>query len=679
MTRRRRLLAGAAAVLAAALGLVALDRLRPPPLARAAVVSPVVLARDGAMLRAFTTAEGNWRLAAGPADVDPLFLAMLLAYEDRRFRSHPGVDPLAVVRAAGQWLAAGRVVSGASTLTMQAARLLEPRSRTLWAKLVEAARAVQIERRLDKDAILGLYLTLAPYGGNIEGVRAAARIYFGKEPAALRPAEAALLVALPQSPSRLRPDRHPEAARTARDKVLARMVDAGVIDAATAAEAVAEPVPERRFAMPFHAPHLAVGLVAENPGAARIATTIDLRLQRQVEALAAREAATLDPEASLAAIVVDNRTRAIVAHVGSPDLFAAARDGAVDMTQAVRSPGSALKPFIYAMAFDAVKLAPGTLIDDRPTRFGGYAPSNFDHGFRGRVTASEALQLSLNVPAVAVLDRLGPQRFASHLADLGVRLRSRDPHAAPSLPLALGGVGVTLTELCGLYAALAADGSYAAPHVRPGEDRPTAMLVGPAAAHAVTRILQDAPAPPGLPPAAIGQGRLLAMKTGTSYGYRDAWAFGWDRAFTVGVWTGRPDGTPVPGRWGIVTAAPILAKLFDLLPPPPMAPPAATATAPGDFVPRAAALRRLGPRGPAAPVISFPPDGATVRWRGDAVPLIVEGGRPPLRWLVDGRPLDSGDVGPRRPPAWLPGGRGFAQLTVVDADGRGDTATVRID
>ncbi|WP_374446785.1 penicillin-binding protein 1C [Stella sp.] len=680
--RRRRarasLFAGAALALAAG-GLAALDRWRPPPLERAAEVSTVVRARDGELLRAFTTADGAWRLAVRPDAVDPLLLRMLVAYEDRRFRSHPGVDPLAVLRAAGQWAAAGEVVSGASTLTMQVARLLEPRPRSLWAKIVEAGRALQIERRLDKDAILGLYLTRAPYGGNVEGVRAAARIYFGKEPTALRPAEAALLVALPQSPSRLRPDRHPAAARAARDKVLARMVDAGVIDAPTADEAMAEPVPDGRFAMPFLAPHLAAALHAQTPGQSHIDTTIDLRLQRQVEALARREAATLDAAASVAVVVVDSRSRAVLAHVGSPDPFAAARDGAVDMTRAVRSPGSTLKPFIYALAFDETRLAPDTRIDDRPTSFGGYAPSNFDHGFRGPVTAREALQLSLNVPAVAVLDRLGPERFAGRLAGLGIRLRSRDPHAAASLPLALGGVGVTLTELAGLYAALAGDGSHVAPYVRPGDGRPAVPFVGAAAAQAVTRILEEAPAPPGLAPAAIGQGRLVAMKTGTSYGYRDAWAFGWDAAFTVGVWTGRPDGTPSPGHWGLVTAAPILAKVFDLLPPPPMAPPRPVAATAAGFVARPAALRRLGSDRPPAPVIAFPPDGAVIPWRGEALPLVVEGGRPPLRWLVDGRPLGARDGGPRRPAEWLPPGRGFARLTVVDADGQGASATVRLD
>ncbi|MGE0716157.1 MAG: penicillin-binding protein 1C [Alphaproteobacteria bacterium] len=685
MTRRRRWLAALGVAAAAVAGAAAADLLAPPPVERAHAVSTVVLDRSGEVLRAFTTGDGIWRLPAVATDVDPLFRAMLVAYEDGRFADHPGVDPLAVLRAAGQWAAAGRVVSGASTLTMQTARLLEPRPRTLVSKAIEAVRAFQIERRLSKDEILGLYLTLAPYGGNVEGVRAASLVYFGKEPAALRPAEAALLVALPQAPARLRPDRYPEAARAARDKVLDRMVERGVIDAAAAAEGQAEPLPPARFPLPMAAPHLAARLHAADPAAAVIRTTIDRRMQQQMEVLARREMAALDEQAGMALMVVDNRTRRVLAHVGSPDLFATRRDGAVDMTRAVRSPGSALKPFIYGLAFDALLLHPETSLDDRPTRFGGYAPVNFDHGFRGRVTAREALQLSLNVPAVAVLERLGPERFAARLAGLGIRLRTPDPAAPAALPLALGGAGVTLTELAGLYAALANDGLYAPLQVTAGDGPPPVPLMGERAAWQVTRILEDAPPPAGVAPPAIGQGRLIAMKTGTSYGFRDAWAFGYDRAHTVGVWTGRPDGTPTPGRFGLATAAPILMKVFDLLPPPPQAPPRVMADAAPPAMRRPAALQRIGPAGPAPPVIAFPPDGAVLPLRPGAeaaVPLIADGGRPPLRWLIDGRPVEAG--APSRPGArprvqWVPDGRGFARLTVIDADGRGDSATVRVD
>ncbi|MGE0725618.1 MAG: penicillin-binding protein 1C, partial [Alphaproteobacteria bacterium] len=677
MARRRGLLAAAAGFLLAAATLAAADRLAPPPLDRHAAVSTVVTDRDGGPLHVFLAADDRWRLPVSAGEVDPLLLRMLRAYEDRRFDWHPGVDPLAIARALGQWIAAGRVVSGGSTLTMQTARLLEPRPRTLPAKLAEAARALQLERRLDKREILSIYLTLAPYGGNIEGVRAASLAYFGKEPAALRPAEAALLVVLPQAPERLRPDRHPAAARAARDKVIERMVALDVLDAAAAAEARAEPVPAARIAMASAAPHLARRLRAADPAATVIRSTIDGRLQRQLEALVRREARQLEPTESLAAIVLDNRSRGVLAYVGSPDPFAVARDGAVDMVRAVRSPGSTLKPVIYAIAFDGLQLHPETLLDDRPTRFDGYAPANFDHGFRGRVTAREALQLSLNVPAVAVLQQIGAGRFAARLADLGIDLRTPDRFAPAALPIALGGVGVTLVELAGLYAALADDGGHVAPMLRPGPLPERRRLVGRPAAWQVSRILEDAPPPPGTVPGAVDANRAIAVKTGTSYGFRDAWALGYDGLHTVGIWTGRPDGTPAPGRYGLVAAAPVLHKAFDLLPPAPVrAAPAMAALAPRP----APALRRLGPGGTRPPTVSFPPDGATLPWRGQAsggVPLLVEGGRAPHRWLVDGRPIDPADG--RSRPTWMPSGRGFARLTVIDADGRGDSATVRID
>ena len=680
MSRRRRFLIGLAAAGVALAGLLIADRLAPPPIERGAAVSTAVLDRDGTPLRVFLSADDTWRLPIAADQVDPLLRRMLVAYEDRRFDDHPGVDPLAVLRAFGQWIGSGRVVSGASTLTMQTARLLEPRPRTLPAKIVEAARALQLERRLTKDEILSIYLTLAPYGGNVEGVRAASLAYLGKEPAALRPAEAALLVVLPQAPTRLRPDRHPEAARAARDKVLDRMVALGVLDAVRAAEARAEPVPAERIALPVLAPHLAQHLRTLDPTATVIRSTIDGRLQRRLEDLARREAAGLNEAESLAAIVVDNRTRAVVAYVGSPDPLSVARDGAVDMVRAVRSPGSTLKPLIYGLAFDGLLLHPDTELEDRPTRFGGYAPSNFDHGFRGRVSAREALQLSLNVPAVAVLERLGAERFAGRLADLGVILRTPDRFAPAALPIALGGVGVTLLDLAGLYAALADDGGHVPPALLAGPAPERRRLVGRSAAWQIARILEDAPPPPGTLPASIGPTRAVAVKTGTSYGFRDAWAMGYDRAHTVGIWTGRPDGTPAPGRYGLISAAPILHKVFDLLPPsmPGFAPPPPALSAPA---PRPApALRRLGRSGPTAPVVAFPPDGAVLPFRPSlaaGVPLIAEGGRPPHRWLIDGRPVPPGEASGK--PAWIPADRGFAHVTVIDADGRGASATVRID
>jgi penicillin-binding protein 1C len=678
---RRRGIAVAAGLLFAALGVAAWRSLPEPSLDRARGVSALVLAADGSILRGFLTADDKWRLPAVPEAVDPLYRRMLIAAEDRRFAGHPGVDPLAALRAAAQLAWRGHVVSGASTLTMQVARLLERHPRSLAGKLGEMARALALERRLTKDEILGLYLALAPFGGNLEGVRAASLAYFGKEPAHLSAAEAALLVAVPRSPERLRPDRHPEAARAARDRVLARMAAAGAIASETLAEAQAAPVPRRRLPLPFRAPHLARALRDEAPASALQRATIDPLLQSRVEALLRREAEGLGPQATFAAIVVRNRSRDVLAYVGNADFASTARHGTLDMTRVVRSPGSALKPFIYAMAFDRLLIHPETVLEDRPRHFGDYAPGDFDGRSEGEVTAREALQYSLNVPAVAVLDRLGPGRFTAALAAAGIALRLPGAAAEPGLAVALGGAGITLRDLVRLYAGLADRGRIAPLRTRLDQPEPSETTIfGPLAAWYVNDILAEAPPPPGVPPTETRRGRRLAFKTGTSYGYRDAWAVGWDAELTIGVWAGRPDGTPMPGRSGRLIAAPVLFKIADLTGP--ARPEGALPPPPGALlVPRRALpprLQRLDPAAPplAAPRIAYPPDGAVVEWRGEDVPLEAAGGRPPLRWLVDGRPLPPAP--PRGPVLWHPAGIGFADLAVIDAAGRSARSRVRL-
>jgi penicillin-binding protein 1C len=667
VTPMRRLI-GAAVALTALVGAGYLS-LPPPSLDRGQRLSTLVLARDGSILRGFLSADGKCRLATQRGDVDPLYRRMLIATEDRRFASHPGVDPLAALRAAGQWAVHGHVVSGASTLTMQAVRLLERRPRTLAAKLVESGEALALERRLDKDDILGIYLTLAPFGGNLEGVRAASLAYFGKEPAHLTAAEAALLVAIPRAPERLRPDRHPEAARQARDAVLRHLAAEGVIPPEAAAAAEGEAVPHTRIAMPFHALHLAVALHRDEPHAMAIRTTIDPLLQRQVEGLLRREVASLDPQATLAALVVDNRERRVVAYVGNADLLSGARHGTIDMVRAVRSPGSALKPFIYAMAFDRLLIHPKTILDDRPRHFGDYAPGDFDGRFLGEVTAREALQYSLNVPAVAVLDRLGPARFIAALAAAGIRLKLPQPAGEPGLAVALGGDGLSLFDLATLYVALSHDGSVAPLQTRPDEPPPAPTAIfGPVATWYVNDILTSAPPPPGMLPVEVRRARPLAFKTGTSYGFRDAWAVGYDAEVTIAVWAGRPDGTPLPGITGRTTAAPLVFKIADLL--------GAPAAGAGRKPPPPGALVVAG-RDAGGPRIVYPPDGATVEWHGERVPLEASGGSTPLRWLADGRPLPRAE--PRRTLYWKPGSVGFARLTVVDAAGRSAHATVRLE
>jgi penicillin-binding protein 1C len=672
------------AALIASFGAALYLGLPPPLLDRSRSASALVLAADGSILRGFLTADGKWRLPVEPAAVDPLYRRMLIAAEDRRFARHPGVDPIAAARALVQLARNGHIVSGASTLTMQAVRLLEPHPRSLASKLGEMAKALALERLMSKNQVLGLYLTLAPFGGNLEGVRAASLAYFGKEPARLSAAEAALLVAIPRSPERLRPDRHPEAARAARDRVLARMAEAGVISPSALAEARVEEVPRFRLAMPFVAPHLARELRDERPTAVVHRSTIDPLLQRQVERLLKREVSGLAPEASLAAIVVDNRDRRVLAYAGNADFASVARRGTLDMARAVRSPGSALKPFIYAMGFDRLIIHPETVLEDRARHFGDYAPSDFDGRFEGEVTARQALQYSLNLPAVAVLDRLGPGRFTAALAAAGIRLRLPGPGADPGLAVALGGDGITLVELVQLYAALS-NGGKVAP-LRSREDAlgsSGTAIFGPLAAWYVDDILAEAPTPTGVLPAEARGGRRLAFKTGTSYGYRDFWALGYDPEMTIGVWAGRPDGTPMPGHSGRLTAAPVLFKIADLLGPSrsssPAPPPSGAVLVGREGLPPR--LRRLEPGMPGTsrvrgPEIVYPPDGALIDWHGEEVPLEAIGGKQPLRWLVDGRPLKP--EAPRNEVYWQPAGIGFVQLSVIDAAGRSAHSTVRL-
>src|SRR5580700_368396 len=534
--------------------------LGPPPLGKDLTFSARVLDRQGRLLRAYATSEGRWRLPAKVADVDPKFFELLFAYEDKRFRAHHGVDPLAFLRGLGQLAATGHIRSGGSTLTMQVARLLEPRNRNLSAKLRQIVRAVEIERLLSKDQVLSLYLELAPYGGNIEGIRAASLAYFGKEPRRLTLGEAALLVALPQSPELRRPDHFAAAARIARDRVLDRYAATGRVPADEIALAKTEPVPTARRAMPMLAPHAADRATAEAPAANEIRLTIDADLQKNLEELARERlrtlVQTLGPDVSVAILVADNATGEVLAHVGSPMYFDERQAGQVDMAQALRSPGSTLKPFIYGLGFEDGFIHPDTLIEDRLVSYGAYAPKDFDFGFKGTVTVREALQFSLNVPAVAVLDRVGPVRLATRLTQAGAALTLPDGQA-PGLALGLGGVGIRLADLVKLYAGMARLGLAVPLSERMDAGAPEARrLMEPAAAWYVSNVLLGSPPPENAP------GGRIAFKTGTSYGYRDAWSVGFDGKRTIGVWVGRPDGAPVPGLVGRGAAAPILFDAF---------------------------------------------------------------------------------------------------------------------
>ena len=550
------------------LAVLVLDLVFPPPLPEAGKgVASVVTAADGTPLRAFADGEGVWRYPATPGTVSPLYVQALLGYEDRWFDYHPGVNPPALARAAGQWLRSGGIVSGGSTLTMQVARILEGHpTRSATGKLRQMARALQLEARLSKPQILQLYLERAPFGGTIEGVEAASWAYLGKPAARLSHAEAALLAVLPQAPSRLRPDRHPEAARAARDKVLARMQALGAWSPEEVADARIEPVVARSLQVPVHAALLAQRLRQAAPAQARIATTIDANLQRALEERVSAYFAALPPRTSAALLVVDNTDMQARAYIGSVVFGDRERLGHVDMVRAWRSPGSTLKPFLYGMALDDGLIHSESLLVDAPQDFGGYRPGNFGEAFNGPVGAASALRLSLNVPAVDLLDRVGAARFAARLDHAGIALRF--PRGArPNLALILGGTGVRLEDLVGAFAAFQREGVAAQVRYTAQQPLVERRLLSPGAAWIVRDILQSSPRP-GQGSVAFDTGSRppVAWKTGTSYGFRDAWAVGGTRRYTVGVWVGRPDGTPLPGQYGALTALPLLFETVDSLP-----------------------------------------------------------------------------------------------------------------
>ncbi|MDF1726863.1 MAG: penicillin-binding protein 1C [Sulfitobacter sp.] len=626
----------------------------------------------GRLLRVFPVEQGRIRMALRLEEVDPDFIDMLVAFEDKRFYRHAGVDPLAALRAAGQALLNGRIVAGGSTLTMQVARLLENSGTGRWqGKLRQVRVALALERRLSKEQILTLYLTHAPYGGPVEGLRAGTRAWFGKDPGRLTRAEAALLIALPQSPETRRPDRHPQAAQAAQARVLARLGEA--------ADGQGARVPQTMLPFPRLAPHLADRLRSEDPLTGHFDLTLQAPLQDRMEQLARRATEGQARGVSAAILVADHQSGAVLAHVGAP-IYGADQGmpGFVDMVGGVRSPGSTLKPLIYGLAFDHGLAHPDTLIRDAPVAFGRYAPQNFDGLFRGDVTVREALQLSLNIPPVLLTEELGPARLMAALRRAGTDPKL--PGGEPGLAVALGGLGMTLADLVRLYGGIARGGTEMPLHWLQGATAPPPRrIVSPVAAWQVSHILASIAPPRGR----ALRGGAIAYKTGTSYGHRDAWAVGFDGRHVVGVWMGRPDGTPMPGAFGGDLAAPLLFEAFgrikgrpDPLPPPP----------PDTLILSSAELplplQRFRSRGAVfaatlgAPEVRFPPDGATLRPLDGALPLKLREGALPLTVLVNGRALQTGVTSrdimlPYRE-------EGFATIAVIDAQGRSDRVQIRV-
>ncbi len=626
--------------------------------------------RSGALMRVFPVENGRIRMGLTLDQVDAEYLEMLIAYEDKRFYRHGGVDLLAALRAGLQAIWQGEVVSGGSTLSMQVARLLENSGTGRWhGKLRQVRLALALEKRLSKKQILTLYLAHAPYGGAVEGLRAGSLAWFGKEPARLTTAEAALLVALPQAPEMRRPDRRPDAAIQARARVLARVHAPDQTHLA--------PVPRRMRPFVRLAPHLTDKLYSLDPFARRHDLTLDARLQRQMEQLATRAVRGQATGVSAAIVVADHRSGEVLASVGSPEY--AAQNGTlgfVDMTRAVRSPGSTLKPLIYGLAFDQGLAHPDTVIDDSPVSFGRYAPQNFDGQFRGELTVREALQLSLNIPPVLLMQELGPARLMAALRKGGAD--PQVPGGNAGLAVALGGVGLALNDLVQLYGGLAQNGEVH-PLVWQQSQTESIRILSRSAAWQVAHILASISPPQGHGAQAKG----IAYKTGTSYGHRDAWAIGFDGAHVIGVWMGRPDGTPVPGAFGGELAAPVLFEAFNRLKPRPVPlspPPPETLILSTSALPvplqKFRSRYAIFARAPNAPKVQFPPDGAVLRMSDEGVPLKMAAGVLPFTVLVDGTPKLTGL---RQRSTQLPlTERGFSRISVIDAKGRSSSVNIRL-
>lgn len=531
-------------------------------------VSTMVYDRNGKLLRAFTASDDIWRLHCRLDELSPLLIKMVLAYEDQWFYWHPGINPVSIIRAALTNYRAGRIVCGGSTLSMQIARMIEPKERTIVSKLKEVFRSLQLELAYSKDELLEIYFNLAPYGGNIEGVASASYLYFGKPPRSLSIGEIALLAALPNSPTHLRPDLHSEIALKSREKVLNRLFKMGTISRNQLEEALSEPVPASRQSMPFHTPHLADYLKQRYPKKARFYTTIDFGIQKTCNRLLQRHISELSQKgvSNAAVVVIENKTRAVLAMVGSANFFDKKNSGQVNGTMSPRSPGSALKPFVYALALDQGLISPKSILEDVPVDYSGYMPVNYDDKYHGVVTAEEALRLSLNVPAINLTAALRENSIYSLLkkTEFSTLSKSKELYG---LPIILGACEVKLVELCNLYSGLANEGQYAPYRLLKADPLVKGQKIfSRAAAFIITDILSQVTRP-DMPTCWEFSLNLpkVSWKTGTSYGHKDAWSIGYNPNYTIGVWVGNFSGEGAPALVGAEAAAPLLFDIFNAL------------------------------------------------------------------------------------------------------------------
>jgi penicillin-binding protein 1C len=524
----------------------------------------VVVDKDGQPLRAFPDKQGVWRYPIAMNQVSPLYLQALINYEDRYFYQHFGVNPLAMVRALGQLIKNGKIISGASTLTMQVARILKPHKKSFSGKLVQMFMALQLEWHYNKQEILNYYINYAPFGGTIQGVEAASFAYFDKTSLELTASEAALLAVMPQSPSRFRPDRYPQRAKKARNKLLDRLAEFEIWDKQTIKEAKQEEIWAQYNTHPMIAPLLTRRLIKGHPNQSLIKSTIDIALQTDLELLVKQYSASMPEKTSVALLVIDNESASALAYIGSADFFNNERTGHVDMLQAIRSPGSTLKPFIYGLAIDQGLIHSESLLFDVPQSYAGYRPKNFTNHFNGPISVSQALGRSLNMPAVQVLNELSPELFYARLKNAGLSMHL-PLNAKPNLSIALGGGGVKLEELVGLFSGLGRDGKAVKVRFSQSDKFKEFTLLTKGSAWIVQNILAKVSLN-SIHSKTVINNLKIAYKTGTSYGNRDAWVMASNSEITIGIWVGRPDGAFIEKNSGRGSAVPLLKKVLAMMP-----------------------------------------------------------------------------------------------------------------
>lgn len=634
-------------------------------------VSTVIYAQNEP-IHIFHSLDEKLRIRTTVEEVDSLYIKTLLEREDKYFFSHPGINPFALTRALYQRIRYGHIISGGSTISMQTARLLEPRPRKFISKLIECFRALQLEWHFSKNEILNIYMTLAPFGGNIEGINAATMAYFQKSAKQLSPSEIALLVALVQSPTRLHPIHYPERAQLARKTLLQFMANKQLIDEDKIEIYTLAALPSNKTKFPREIPHLAWRLKKQYPNDAKIHTTIDRELQRKVEFLLSRYQRSLPPQTNTAIFIVDHKKNKPVVYIASRDFYNENENGFVDYICASRSPGSTLKPFIFGLGFDLGIVKPETYLLDERRRFGAYYPRNFDKTIHGVVKAEEALALSLNIPVVDLLNRIGVVRFLGLLKEAGVTPQLPRSFDSPSLAIALGGLGLSLEQLVTLYGSLARDGKVMALSYLDAEMSSLEhSLFSEHAAKQVTTILKSD----------LEGNRRFSLKTGTSYGYRDAWVIGYDQQYVIGIWTGIPDGSPMSPLSARDVVVPLLQKIVTVLPEKQM--PSLQA-----FSTPTVTLRKLSPNisqqknvNKTAPTLIFPIDDTVVELERNAshykaIPLTVTGGKRPYTWLIDGKPLFTGTW--KQKEFWMPEKNGYYTITLIDANGQTDKANIEL-